>query len=59
MRKVHLKVVLDVFVHAEDDVDSRSYIEDVLSNIGLDAHNTEDITIVDWNVESVEVTDSR
>ena len=59
MRKVHLKVVLDVFVNAEDDVDSQSYIEDVLRNMDLDANSTEDIDIVDWTVEKVEVTDSR
>ena len=59
MRKVHLKVVLDVFVNAEDDVDSQSYIEDVLTNIDLDVNSTEDIDIVDWSVEKVEVQDSR
>ena len=59
MRKVHLKVVLNVFVKVEDDADSLSYIEDVLTNMDLDANSTEDIDIVDWNVERVEVQDSR
>ncbi len=58
MKKVHYKVVLDIFVHQDEDAD----VNEALLCADFQPESDEDgdsFNIIDANVESVEVTDSR
>lgn len=58
MRKVHYKVVLDVFVHENEDSD----VKDALLGADFDPEVDGDgdfFDIMDVSVETVKVTDSR
>ena len=58
MRKVHYRVVLDVFVHEDEGADGEESLRcgDFWPNIDGDG---DDIDVMDIRVETVEVTDSR
>lgn len=58
MRKVHYKVILDVFVNEDEDVDVQDAIlcSDFDPSIEGDGDGFD---VVDISVESVEVKDSR
>lgn len=58
MRKVHYKVVLDVFVHEKEGAD----VNDALLGAGFEPEVDGDgdlFDVIDVSVETVEVTDSR
>lgn len=55
MRKVHYKVVLDVFATVNDDIDTVEEIE----SMQFWPDHCDGIDIQDVTVESVEVSDSR
>ena len=59
MRKVHLKVVLDVFVEAEDELDINDAFNNAeyLVSLSDDVISFADVQYV--NLESLEITDSR
>ena len=56
MRKVHLKVVLDVFVKAADDLDVVEAVQEAIIRVNPE---TTKMDVEDVTVEGVEVTDSR
>ena len=56
MRKVHCRIVLDVFVYADDDADVEDYLADC-DNISI--NDTDNMDIQNIYIESIEVTDSR
>jgi hypothetical protein len=57
MHKVHLKVVLDVLVYSEEGTNIGDCIHSAFDEVVLTGN--EDVDIMDFTVESVEVTDSR
>jgi hypothetical protein len=61
MNKIHLKVVLDVFVTSDETTTLADTIKESVQNT-LDCHLTiwnEKTELVDANVESCEITDAR
>ncbi len=56
MRKVHVKAELDILVYANDDVDFGRVMQDFDFSC---KSRTDDIDIIDVQVVSTEVTDSR
>jgi len=58
MRKVHYRVVLDVFVHENESADVNEAIlcSDFLPELDGDGDN---FSVIDVSIDSVEVTDSR
>lgn len=56
MRKVHYRVVLDVFVHEEEEIDGNESLMHADFWPTLDEEN---IDVMDVTVETVGVSDSR
>lgn len=60
MRKVHYKVVLDIFIHEDEDVDVRDALLGAYFQPEVDGEGDMFMfDIIDVSVETVEVTDSR
>lgn len=58
MRKVHYKVILDVFTHEEDDEDTNG-VEALETADFWPTVDNEDVDVQDVTIEDVRVTDSR
>ena len=60
MRKIHVKVVLDVMAVSDDSVISpEASVVDAILNANIVAVESDGVDILDVSVEHYEVTDSR
>jgi hypothetical protein len=60
MRKIHVKVVLDCWVMAEDSViDPADVVADTINEVDLTGRANGQVDILDVQIVSSEVTDSR
>ena len=56
MRKVHVKVTVDLYLVADDNVDVQAALDDMDYDF---SSNTPGMSIEDMTIEDCEITDSR